>query len=95
MSAGYQIAQTAHAVADFALHRPDAFRKWHSESQYVVALQVPTGEHLSSLRQKASSLGLDTVSFHEPDLDHQLTSLAFSPHEKNRRLLANLPLAGK
>lgn len=93
MTPGYQIAQVAHAVADFALHRPEQFTRWHSESQHIVALQASSATALETLHREAFG-PLDVVAFHEPDLGNALTSLAFVPHAHNRRFLARLPLAG-
>lgn len=95
LTAGYQIAQIAHAVADFALHRSDSFTRWHTTDQRILALQTPCFESLATLHQNALDVGLDVVPFYEPDLDNEITSLAFVPSEKNKKFLANLPLAGR
>lgn len=94
LTAGYQIAQVAHAVADFALHKPEQFKTWHVNSQYIVALQVPDKDTLATLLMNAEE-SHETIAFYEPDLMDSLTSIAFVPHERNKRFLANLPLAGK
>ena len=94
MTAGYQIAQVAHAVADFASHRTEEFRNWHETSQYIVALQCEDAKNLEKLFQQAKTHNFDVIDFKEPDLNNEITSIVFSPNKKNRRFLANLPLAG-
>lgn len=95
LTAGYQIAQVAHAVADFALHRTAQFRHWHKNSQHIVALQCKDADKLQQLFQQAQNQGHDIVAFNEPDLNNEITSIAFSPDNKNRGFLAHLPLAGR
>lgn len=95
LTAGYQIAQISHAVADFARFQPEHFSSWHSRSQYIVALQTPCSESLRKLMARALHNGLQVVAFREPDLGGELTSLAFVPAERNRKFLRLLPLAGK
>lgn len=95
LTVGYQIAQVAHAVADFALNRLEHFQHWRNNDQRILALQTKNSESLEQLFQNALALGLDVIPFYEPDIDNELTSLAFVPHENNRKYLSKLPLAGK
>lgn len=95
LTAGYQVAQTAHAVANFARFDSDAFTNWHSNSQYLVALQTPCAEALEDLLARALAAELTVHPFREPDIEDQLTAIAFSPDPRNKRFLACLPLAGK
>lgn len=95
MTAGYQIAQVAHAVADFALHRSEQFTHWHETSQYIVALQCDSAESLKKLFHKSQEQDFDVVCFEEPDLNNEITSIAFAPNSENRGFLSNLPLAGR
>jgi hypothetical protein len=46
---------------------------------------------LGALWLNAHARGLRVVPFHEPDLDHELTAVAFEP--AGHRLVAHLPLA--
>ena len=89
------MAQTAHAVADFAVSSPGEFREWHANSNYIVVLTASHRAHLEELRSQAHTRGLACVSFHEPDMAEELTALAFIPHGSNKSFLSNLPLAGK
>lgn len=95
MHSGSQPAQVVHAVADFAFKLPEAFRRGHEESQYVVVLQTPTSEALEELQESALAKGMTPISLREPDRAHELTAMAFVPHEDNSRFLSHLPLAGK
>lgn len=92
---GYQIAQTAHAVAEFAKNFNDEFLDWHNNSQYIIILSSENEETLKALYHKAISNNLDVISFKEPDIDYQVTSIAFSPDPRNKKFLSKLPLAGK
>lgn len=94
LTSGYQTAQVAHAVADFAAYRTEQFVKWHKESQFVVALQCKNQAELEKLFKKAKREGYDVVAFHEEDLNGAMTSVAFSPHGRNKNFLSRLPLAG-
>ena len=60
-----------------------------------MALAAEDSNSLNALLEKSSQRELDAISFREPDLDDELTALAFAPHPHNRKLLSNLPLAGK
>lgn len=93
LTPGYQIAQIAHATANFALYAPEEFAQWHKNSQYIVALETDNPQALNVLHDEISS-PLKALPFTEPDLGNALTSIAFIPHEMNRRYLANLRLAG-
>lgn len=95
LTAGYQIAQTAHGVAAFAVSKPDAFSRWHTESQFIIALQTEDVDDLEALFWRTLSSGLEPVTFREPDLNHELTAIAFTPNEANKQFFAGLPLAGK
>lgn len=95
MTAGYQIAQTAHGVAAFAISKHSEFQQWHEESQYIVALQTEDSGSLELLLERALRRGLTPIPFREPDLGGSLTSVAFVPHAENRRFLSGLPLAGR
>lgn len=77
------------------MHQPDSFRSWHSNSQYIIALQTKTAQELEELYLKLQRLSFEPIAFKEPDLGHSLTAFALPPHEGNKRQLANLRLAGR
>ena len=95
LTAGYQVAQTAHAVANFARFDSDAFIRWHSHSQFLVALQTPCSDTLEELLTRAVTVGLRVFPFREPDVGDSLTAVAFAPDVRVRGFLSGLPLAGK
>lgn len=97
LKAGEQVAQVAHATAEFAEGLPEAFSKWHTESKYIIVLAVPTLDDLIKLQGSLSTQGIKFVSNYEPDLYNTLTALAISPDEftKVKPQLRHLPLALK
>jgi len=95
LSAGYQIAQIAHVTADFIQANPELADRWHSISNSIIVLQAENAEALSELQEEARKRGIKVTEFREPDLGDEITALAFEPSAKTRKLLANLPLAGR
>ncbi|MFW6310899.1 MAG: hypothetical protein ACOC1K_01560, partial [Nanoarchaeota archaeon] len=69
--------------------------EWNEKSKYLVFLTVENEQSLKNLLLKANLKGIKTSSFHEPDIDNQLTSIALEPCEKSKKLCSNLPLAIK
>jgi hypothetical protein len=92
---GYQIAQSAHALADFAKFQPKLFNKWHYSSGYIVALHADDEPALLTLSSEANLQKLNFVEFREPDLNYQVTSLAFASSLECKRFLSTLKLAGR
>ena len=92
---GYQIVQTAHAVAEFVLDHPHIARQWRDESQYMVALSVKDESELHALAEKASTLTIPTSVFHEPDIGNEVTAVAFAPSPETQKLLSSCSLAGR
>jgi len=84
----------AHALAEFALERGEDFLSWRTHSNYIVALQVHSSSALEELYSRAEADELELISFREPDLDDQLTALAFVPSQEVKPYLASLRLAG-
>jgi len=95
LSPGYQVAQTAHAIADFLLTQPAASQIWHANSNSLIVLSAQTAEELHHLYQKALSLGFNVTAFREPDILDEITGLAFTPSCHNKQFLSSLPLVGK
>ena len=92
---GYQIAQVAHATADFMKSNPEAANNWHDISNSLIVLEVQNGRELSELQEAAIARGINVTEFREPDLGDEITALAFEPSETTRKFLSNLPLAGR
>jgi len=93
LSSGYQVAQTAHALAEFALRRPREFSHW--ENGYIVCLQTSNALSLEQLFHDSVEQGFDVIAFREPDLSHQITAIAYAPAPSVRSHLSRLSLAGK
>lgn len=94
LGTGYQIVQTAHAAAEFSLDHPTIARSWRDESRYMVVLTAPDEAALATLALDAQAKNIPVTKFYEPDVDDQLTAVAFGPGEASSDLLASLPLAG-
>jgi hypothetical protein len=88
---GARIAQTAHAVAAFATAHPEPFTSWAlPEQRNIVCLEAP---ELEPLLARLTVAGVRCATFHETDLDGQLTAIACE--ERAAKLLSSLPLAGR
>ena len=87
--------QAAHAAIEFQHAFPELARQWFTRSNYLVFLSAPTAEALNVLLQQARQQGILHSAFHEPDLGHALTAIAFEPAPLSRKLLKRLPLLGK
>lgn len=94
LSNGYQTAQTAHAIAELLIQRPDIASEWYLTSNSLVVLTAEDEKQLHHLKTAAETAGIHTVSFREPDLLDELTAVAFCPSSSTRKILSNLPLAG-
>jgi hypothetical protein len=86
---GSQIAQAAHAVAEFWNTFPDAAREWKSGANIVVVLTTESTSELGSVCQSVFGKAM-LAPVHEPDLDNQLTAIATMGAGE---LLRGLPLA--
>lgn len=90
---GYVVVQSTHSIADFAFEFPEEFRKWKTESNSIICLQVKDEKDLLKLFDKYSSR-TQAVKFFEPDVD-QYTSICLYGTPEIRKKLAHLPLALK
>jgi hypothetical protein len=68
---------------------------WHKQSNYLAFLTVADEAHLIKLITKAILTGIKHTIFREPDLNNQITSVAFEPSEAARKLTSSCPLLGK
>ncbi len=91
LPAGLQAAQLGHALVGYVLAQPAQAARWHTRSNNLVCLAVPTLEALSGLVERLAGASVPMLCFHEPDLGGELTAVAVSP--AGARLLASLPLA--
>jgi len=58
-------------------------------------LSVADETQLGVLSAKLLSIGIKVQEFYEPDLDNQLTAIAFLSDEKTKRVTSGLPLLHK
>lgn len=75
-------------------HPLSAYR-WHSASNSIITLSVKTLKDLESISAKLHKKGITVSSFYEPDIESQLTSIAFIATAEQRKKLSHLPLALK
>jgi len=66
---------------------------WFKNSNYIVLLSVENEEALENLIAMASIKNVRLAIFREPDIDNQITAVAFEPGEQSRRLCSRLKLA--
>ena len=90
-----QGVQAGHALVEFALENPNIAKSWHTLSNYLAFLSASNEDELIKLIHKAELKGITHKVFREPDLDNQITAVAFEPTDLTRRLTSSLPLMGK
>ena len=88
LAPGLQAAQACHALRLFVEEHPAEEKKWYTESNNIVLLQVPNEAELLSLKKRAN--GYPASLFREPDVDDEATALALAPDAKP--ITSNLPL---
>ena len=92
---GTQALQSGHAAIDFQHEFPVEAREWQNNSNYLVFLTVADEEELIKLTTKAILKGIKYTVFREPDLNNQITAVAFEPNDTSRKLTSSCPLLGK
>lgn len=95
LSSGYQTAQSIHAATEFTMKYREHASEWYNTSNTVVCLEAESTEELKELVRAAAEKSIIHAPFYEPDLDNELTAVAFAPGETTRELLAHLPLVGR
>lgn len=91
LAPGAQLAQSCHAVSAFASAFAELHRLWHSEGQNLVVLAISGEAELRALLKRVASEAVPNALFCEPDLDGELTAIAFGG--QGARLVSSLPLA--
>lgn len=92
---GAQASQLTHAAQQFEKEHFDVQNEWFFKSNYLVLLSTDNEQSLKQLLVKAQIKGIKCSAFTEPDLDNQLTAVAFEPCEDTYKLVSSLPLAFK
>lgn len=90
---GYKVAQSVHAVANFAIEHTENLRAWHYNSNYICCLETSLArlEYIISL---LDILKIKYVKFLEPDIGNVLTAVAIQalPAKEHKKLFKNLKL---
>lgn len=92
---GAQASQLTHAAQQFEKEHFEVQNEWYSKSNHLVLLSCENEESLKQLLLKANIKGIKCSAFTEPDMDNQLTAIAFEPSEDTCKLCSSLPLAFK
>lgn len=90
-----QAVQSAHAAIDFQHQHPELAKEWQTKSNYLIFLSVKDESSMEKLMSKADQRSIVYTPFYEPDIDNQLTAVAFEPSDCSKKLLGNLPLMKK
>lgn len=92
---GVQACQAMHAMREFGAKFPEIELEWYLNSNYIAFLEAEDKETLEFYIDEANARGIAYADFYEPDLENDLTSVAFAPTLISRELLACLPTALK
>lgn len=87
--------QAAHAAIDFQYQHPVEANEWQKQSNYLVFVTVADEAELIKLITKALLTGIKHTVFREPDLNNQITAVAFEPTDAARKLTSSCPLLAK
>lgn len=90
-----QTAQSGHALLHLALRCTPQLRQWSSQSNNLVVLQAADETALALVAGRLIAAGCTVELSREPDLDDELTAISVLGDDTARRLLSNLPLAGR
>lgn len=63
------------------------------DSKYLISLSIDNEEKLKRLFNKLQDNGATVVSFYEPDIDNQLTSICYYSTPELRKITNKLKLA--
>ena len=95
----YRMVQGMHAAALYAAkthpYGSDYNDKaWRADTGTIVALLVNDEEHLTHIQKYMSTtIGIPVASWWEPDLDNELTAVAFLDRDRDETLVNALRLA--
>lgn len=95
LTIGQQSTQGCHAAIDFQHQHPIESKIWHNNSNYLILLTVANEQKLYELISKAILRGIKHTIFREPDLNNEITAVAFDATEDARKLTSSCPLLGK
>lgn len=92
---GAQASQLTHAAIQFEKEHSNIQNDWYTKSNHIVLLSTENEQTLKDLLFKANVRNIKASAFYEPDLNNELTAIAFEPSEDTCKLCASLPLAFK
>lgn len=95
ISPGYQAVQSIHSTLAFVDEHPHLFTNWNNFSKAISLLAVKNEDELKTLIIKLTQKGIKHSVFAEPDIDHQITSIAIEPSESAFKACCSIPLALK
>ncbi len=95
LSIGYQALQSGHAAIDFQHELCVEAKEWQTNSNYLAFLTVANEQELIKLATKAILSGIKHTIFREPDINNEITAIAFEASDSARRLTSHCPLLGK
>ena len=95
LTPGYQAVQSIHAAIQFTQEHPSTTNEWYTISNYLVSLAVQNEHELKHLEHRARDQGLKVSSFHEPDLNNELTAICIEPSPVTQKLVRKIPLLFK
>lgn len=93
LPSGLMAAQLVHAAFSFAHEHANLVDPWLLRSNFLVIVTVPDENALMDLISEAHRRGIMHTGVREPDIDDELTAVAFTPGRAAQKLCANLPLA--
>jgi len=90
-----QSVQCGHVAIKYTFELPNYAKQWHKKSQYLIYLSVENEEKLLDITNKLYQDNISFSKFHEPDLDHELTAIAFMSNIKTKKVTSGMPLMFK
>ena len=84
--------QSGHAAIQFIFDFPSEGKEWFFNSNYLIFLSVENENDLLDFTERLSQDGIPFSKFIEPDLNNQLTAIAFLSSDKTKKLTHHLPL---
>ena len=79
LSPGYQAVQSVHAMNTFSHEHSKVETAWFNQSSFLALLTVADECELKSLMNLASEKKIIFSKYTEPDLNNEVTAVAFSP----------------
>lgn len=92
LTAGLKIPQACHAQDAFLEGHPGLYTEWRTKYKNLIIKEVPDEMALHTLYERLYKEGVAASLYHEEDLDHALTAIAFYG-QKAKRFAGPLPLA--